>query len=98
MASRSANVNVRIEPEIKEQAEAILADLGISVSSFIDMTYRQVILHQGVPYPVTKTPIRTRTSMSDAEFNEMLSTGMRQVKDGKVYSVDEAFDRIMESF
>lgn len=52
MASRSANVNVRVEPEIKEQAEAILAELGVSVSTFINMTYRQVIFHQGIPFDV----------------------------------------------
>ena len=38
MAVRSANVNVRVEPEIKVQAEAILEQLGISASSFINMT------------------------------------------------------------
>ena len=46
MATRSANVNVRVEPDIKEQAEAILEKLGVSTSAFINMTYRQVILHK----------------------------------------------------
>ncbi len=40
MAARSANVNVRVEPDIKKQAEAILETLGVSVSSFFNMTYR----------------------------------------------------------
>ena len=31
MAVRSANVNVRVEPDIKEQAEEILGQLGVSV-------------------------------------------------------------------
>ena len=40
--TKSANVTARIQPEIKENAEAILNKLGIPVSVFIDMTYRQV--------------------------------------------------------
>ena len=44
MQTKSANVNVRVEPDIKEQAEAILEKLGVSASAFINMTYRQVIL------------------------------------------------------
>ena len=48
MAARSANVNVRVEPGIKEQAEAILESLGVSASAFINMTYRQVILRKGI--------------------------------------------------
>ena len=44
MAVKTANVTARIQPEIKEHAEAILEKLGIPVSVFIDMAYRQVIM------------------------------------------------------
>lgn len=44
MATKTANVTARIQPNIKEQAEAILDRLGIPVSVFIDMTYRQVTI------------------------------------------------------
>lgn len=37
MAAKTANVTARIQPDIKEQAEAILEKLGIPVSVFIDM-------------------------------------------------------------
>ena len=50
MAGKTANVTARIQPDIKEQAEAILERLGIPVSVFIDMTYRQVIMRDGVPF------------------------------------------------
>ena len=46
MAAKTANVTARIQPNIKEQAEAILERLGIPVSVFIDMTYRQVIMRE----------------------------------------------------
>lgn len=44
MAVKTANVTARIQPNIKEQAEEILERLGIPVSVFIDMAYRQVIM------------------------------------------------------
>ena len=31
MAARSANVNVRVEPDVKKQAEDILEKLGVSL-------------------------------------------------------------------
>lgn len=97
MATRSANVNVRVEPDIKEQAEAILEKLGVSVSSFINMTYRQVILRNGIPFSVTVPPTpRTRDTMTDAEFNVMMENGLRQAKAGESLPVDEAFDQILE--
>lgn len=46
MAVKTANVTARIQPNIKEQAEEILERLGIPVSVFIDMAYRQVIMRR----------------------------------------------------
>ena len=50
MAIKSSNVAARVEPEIKEEAEAILAQLGISASNGINMFYRQIILWRGLPF------------------------------------------------
>lgn len=52
MATKSTNLYVRIEPDIKEKAEEILSKLGISVSSAINMFYKQIILQQGLPFEV----------------------------------------------
>lgn len=73
MATKTANVTARIQPDIKESAEAILEKLGIPVSVFIDMTYRQVIANNGVPFALNlpKT-IETRDELSDAQFNSMM--------------------------
>lgn len=37
--AKSASVYARIEPELKEQAEAILSALGIPISNAIDMFF-----------------------------------------------------------
>lgn len=49
MSAKTANITARIHPDIKESAEAILEKIGIPVSVFIDMAYRQVINHNGIP-------------------------------------------------
>ena len=50
--AKSANLYVRIEPNVKEQAESILATLGIPASSAINMFYKQIILQRGLPFEV----------------------------------------------
>ena len=50
MATKSANVYARIEPDVKEQAEGILAALGIPASNAINMFYKQIILQRGLPF------------------------------------------------
>lgn len=42
MAAKSANLYARIEPDVKEQAEEILATLGIPASNAINMFYKQI--------------------------------------------------------
>ena len=77
MAVRSANVNVRVEPDIKKQAEDILDKLGISVSAFINMTYRQVIMKRGIPFSVQlPSEIKTLDTMDDEEFDAMMESGL----------------------
>lgn len=92
MAAKTANVTARIQPDIKESAEAILAKLGIPVSVFIDMAYRQVINHNGIPFTITlpKT-IPIRDILSEAEFNAMMEKGLKQAKEDESVSVTEAF-------
>ena len=97
MAARSANVNVRVEPDVKKQAEDILEKLGVSTSAFINMTYRQVIMKRGIPFSVElPSGIKTLDTMTDAEFDEMMQTGLEQAKKGESVPYEEAFDRLME--
>ena len=58
MAAKTANLYARVEPDIKEQAEAILSTLGIPASNAINMFYRQIILRQGLPFDVSIPQLR----------------------------------------
>ena len=95
MAMKSANVTARIQPDIKEQAEAILAKLGIPVSVFIDMAYRQVIIKEGVPFSlsVSHAPV-SRDSLSKVEFDGIMQKGLMQAKNDEALTVDEAFKQL----
>ena len=68
MATKTANVTARIQPDIKESAEAILEKLGIPGSVFIDMTYRQVISANGIPFEL-KVSREIEISISLETFN-----------------------------
>lgn len=97
MPIKSANVVARVEPDIKEKAETILTNLGISASTAINMFYRQVVLWNGIPFrPAIPTdrPI-ARNEMSDTEFDAKMSIGLAQAKADQSSSVDETFSRLI---
>ena len=95
MATKTASVTARIKPDIKESAEAILERLGIPVSVFIDMTYRQVIMHDGVPFSIDiPQGLATRDGLSVLEFDSIMKTGLEQAKRDESVSVSEAFQNL----
>ena len=88
--AKSANVSVRVEPEIKAQAESILSRIGLPVSVLINSLYRQIIMQGGVPFSLN-IPAYTgfRDTMSDADFNAMMDTGLKQAKANESVPLDE---------
>ncbi len=96
MATKTANVVARVQPEIKEQAEAVLDRLGLPVSVLIDTLYRQIIMTGGVPYSLSVPTIPTLDSMSREQFDAMMQKGYDEAKAGVGLSVEEAFKKVRE--
>jgi len=98
MAAKSANVMVRVEPEIKEKAEAVLSHLGLPVSVVINSLYRQIIMNNGLPFPLTiPRVLPSRDAMTKEEFDAMMQQGLEQAKAGHGLDLDEAFAKIRDS-
>ena len=49
----TTSISIQINKEDKEQATAILQELGISMSDFINMTIRQLIMRGSIPFDVS---------------------------------------------
>ena len=73
MAAKTANVLARVEPDVKEQAEAIMAKLGVPASTVINMLYKQIILTRSIPFALSvPSPPIARDEMDTATFNTMM--------------------------
>ncbi|MCT7875412.1 MAG: type II toxin-antitoxin system RelB/DinJ family antitoxin, partial [Lactobacillus iners] len=81
----------RIDTTLKENAESILNQLGITPSSAIQMLYSQIVLQKGMPFelrlPVNK-PIALGSITRD-ELDKELQKGLDSLRSGKSYSADE---------
>ena len=98
MAVKSANVMARVEPQIKEEAEAILSQLGISASGGINMFYRQIILWRGLPFRPSIPDERPASldEMTKEEFDAKMARGLEQAKNGEGMPEDEYFSSLRE--
>ena len=64
--AKTAMTHARLTPEVKEQAESILKELGISISAAYEMFYRQIITHRGLPFEMRLPNAQTHAAMEDA--------------------------------
>ncbi len=98
--AKSANLYARIEPDLKEQAEGILAALGIPASNAITMFYKQIILQKGLPFEVklpAALPVDVST-MTDAQLDEELTKGYADIVKGNTRAAKTVFDDIRRDF
>lgn len=89
MANTSA-VYARIDTGLKANAEGILAQLGISPSSAIQMLYSQIVLQNGLPFDLHLPQARPTAieGMTREELDAELMKGLVSLQDGKTYSAD----------
>lgn len=98
--ARTSNIFARVEPEIKEQAEQVLEQLGIPMSNAIGLFLRQVVLQRGIPFdmklPQSK-PLSVGT-LTEEQFNAEIEKGLADLASGKVVSADSVSDRMRRDY
>ena len=100
MATKSANLYVRIEPDVKEKAESILSALGIPASNAINMFYKQIILQRGLPFDVKIPSSRPvdMSALSETELNAELEKGYADIKAGRTREASSVFADIHKDY
>lgn len=88
--ARTANIFARVEPELKEQAESILDQLGIPMSNAVGMFLRQIVLQKGIPFEMKlpETEPLTYDSLTKDQFDKEIEKGISDVKAGRIYSAE----------
>jgi DNA-damage-inducible protein J len=75
-----AQVNIRIEDDLKEQAEAIFNELGMNMTTAFNIFVRQTVRDGGIPFVITTKP--------DPFFNaanmKILRQSIREANEGKL--------------
>jgi len=64
----SINVSIRLDTQLKKQAEELFADLGLNMTVAMTMFLRQAVRKQGIPFDISRIPnAETIAAMQEAE-------------------------------
>ena len=89
--ARTANINVRTEPETKSRAEAVYSRFGLSLSDAINVFLNMSIMEGGFPFSVKQPRFNQETEAAILEARDILSGK----KDTRRYSsVKELFEEL----
>ena len=96
MATKYADIHIKVDPKVKSGSEAILKKIGISMSDLVNMTLRRVIYEKDIPF---------NTSLADESFAEIKNAdGLKKYlqklvdeDDGARYTAEEVWDELDEN-
>jgi len=86
--TKSALLQTRLEPKLKEDAKNVLEELGISPSEAVTMFLRQVVMTKSIPFPIRVPNAETIAAIEELEAG-------RKAGRLKSYSGEGAFDEMM---
>ncbi len=74
----ATNLNVRVDKDVKANAELIASELGMNLSTAVNIFLRRMVACGGMPFDVRLTAnAETRQAMADAALHRNLSGPFR---------------------
>ena len=77
------STSIKIDAETKKEAQELFKDLGINLTTAVNIFLKQAVREQGLPFYVGKTKYKDEVyqAMKDAEQGKNLSKGYDNVKE-----------------
>lgn len=88
----TANINIRVDKELKASAEELFNDLGLTMTSAVTMFLKSAVSYEGIPFEVRRQP-NAETRAALAEY-EAMKTDKEKYKRYNSFSdlLDEVLD------
>ena len=73
--SKTTNLSIRIDEELKQKSETIFSELGLTMSTALTLFLRSAIRYGGIPFElrIEKPNVTTINAMDDVNHNRNMS-------------------------
>ena len=69
----TVNMSIRMDKELKKQADAMLSDMGLNMTTAMNMFLRQVVRQGRIPFEIATDIPNAETVAAIKEMDDMLS-------------------------
>ena len=84
---KTANINLRIEPDIKAQADAVFSSLGISVTDAINVFLHASIMEGGFPFQPKLPRYNRETLIAMQEARDIMAGKVKAKRYGSLNDI-----------
>lgn len=85
----TVNMSIRMDTELKKQAEAMLSDMGLNMTTAMNMFLRQVVRQGRIPFEIATDIPNAETVAAIKEVDDMISG---KIPSKRYSSVEELFE------
>lgn len=85
----TVNLSIRMDAELKKQAETMLADMGLNMTTAMNIFLRQVVRQGKIPFEIATDIPNAETVAAIKEMDDMVSG---KISAKKYTSIDELFE------
>lgn len=89
--AKTANINIRIDPETKSNAEKLFASFGITITDAINIFLRKSLMEGGLPFEIKQPRYNAET---EAAMNEARAIMSGQIPSKHYSSVHALFQEL----
>lgn len=90
--AKTANLNIRIEPEIKASAEKLFASFGITITDAVNIFLHKAIMEGGLPFEVKQPRYNAETEAAMQEARAIMNGEVKSRGDGSARELFCALD------
>jgi len=73
------NISIRVDEDVKKDAETLFAKLGLTLSAATNVFYRQAVRTQGIPFPLVAVDIEPAKKSRDT----IMARGLEALKEAQ---------------
>lgn len=79
----TVNINIKTDSALKAQAERLFSDLGMNMSTALNIFLRQAVRENGIPFEITKKVPNAETAeaMRDVKADRNMSPAFDNMED-----------------
>ena len=85
----TTTINIKTESELKKQAEELFFDLGMNMTTALNIFLRQAVRENRIPFEITREPYSLSQAVSDSRNKKNITGPFENAKDAVASMLEE---------